>query len=138
MRMNDTKINEGNKMSPSIDIQSEILEKIFHEPNRLSIMSILCAADKGMSFNEIREACSLTDGNLSRHLKALEESGAVVITKKFVDNKPRTTVSISASGLERFNEYLSALSEILNRAKKSLRPEKKITSVVVHGKIARA
>lgn len=117
-------------MSSSINQHSELLEKIFHEPNRLSIMSVLCAADKGMSFNEIKEACGLTDGNLSRHLKALEESGAIAITKKFVDNKPRTTVSISASGLERFNEYLSALSEILNKAKKSLKFEKKYASVM--------
>jgi DNA-binding MarR family transcriptional regulator len=125
------------KMSSNISQQGEFLEKIFHEPNRLSIMSILCAAEKGMSFNEIRDECSLTDGNLSRHLKALEESGAVVVTKKFVDNKPRTTVSISAAGLERFTEYLSALSEILNKAKKSLKTEKKSVSVI-HGKTVRA
>jgi DNA-binding transcriptional ArsR family regulator len=120
-------------MADKINNTSEILEKIFHEPSRLSIMSVLCAAEKGMSFNEIREACGLTDGNLSRHLKALEESGAISVTKKFVDNKPRTTVLISASGLERFNEYLSALSEILNKAKKSLKPEKRQVAVI-HGK----
>jgi DNA-binding transcriptional ArsR family regulator len=124
-------------MSDKINTPSEILEKIFHEPNRLSIMSALCASDKGMSFNEIREACGLTDGNLSRHLKALEESGAIVITKKFVDNKPRTTVSISASGIERFHEYLTALAAILNKARKSLKSEKKCASVM-HGKTARA
>ena len=118
------------KMSSNINQQSELLERIFHEPNRLSIMSFVCAAEKGMSFNEIRDACSLTDGNLSRHLKALEESGTVVVTKKFVDNKPRTTVSISGAGLERFTEYLSALSEILNKAKKSLKSEKKSVSPI--------
>ena len=116
---------------------SDEINKIFHEPNRLSMMSALCASDRGMSFNEIREACGLTDGNLSRHLKALEESGAIVITKKFVDNKPRTTVSISASGIESFHEYLTALAAILNKARKSLKPEKKYASVM-HVKTARA
>ncbi len=124
-------------MPDNMNNPSDILEKIFHEPNRLSIMSALCASDKGISFNEIREACGLTDGNLSRHLKALDESGAIVITKKFVDNKPRTTVSISPSGIERFHEYLTALAEILNKARKSLKPEKKYASVI-HGKTARA
>ncbi|HBC85619.1 MAG TPA: transcriptional regulator [Lentisphaeria bacterium] len=115
----------------------ELIEKVFHEPNRLSIMSVLCAADKGMTFNEIKEACNLTDGNLSRHLKALEEAGVIRIDKKFVDNKPRTTVVISASGLERFNEYLTALGEILDRAKKALKPEK-AHAAVLHARTARA
>lgn len=103
----------------------EILEKIFHEPKRLSIMSALCAAENGLSFTELKELCGLTDGNLNRHLKVLEDAGAVLIKKKFIDNKPRTTVFISSDGLERFNEYLEVLSEILKKAKKSLRPEKK-------------
>lgn len=124
-------------MSPNIYQNSELLERIFHEPNRLSIMSLLCANEKGMSFNDIREACGLTDGNLSRHLRALEDAGAIVITKKFVDNKPRTTVSISASGLERFNEYLSALGEILEQARKALKPEKKHASLI-HGRTVKA
>jgi len=115
----------------------ELFEKVFHEPSRLSIMSVLCAADKGMTFNEIKEACSLTDGNLSRHLKALEEADVIVISKKFVDSKPRTTVTISAKGLERFNEYLTALGEILAKAKKALKPDK-LHEPVLHARTARA
>jgi len=103
----------------------ENIEKIFHEPNRLSIMSALCASDNGMTFNELKNICGLTDGNLSRHLKVLEEAGAVQIEKKFVDNKPKTTIFISSTGLERFNDYLAALGEILKKAKKAMRPEKK-------------
>ena len=83
----------------------DALEKIFHEPNRLAIMSHLCAADGGISFGELRDACNLTDGNLNRHLKALEEAGAVKIAKTFVDAKPRTTISISKTGLDRFGVH---------------------------------
>lgn len=101
----------------------ESIERIFHEPNRLSIMSALCAAEKGLAFGELKEICGLTDGNLSRHLKALEDAGAVRIEKKFVASKPRTTIFISADGLEKFNDYLNALGEVLKKAKKSLRPE---------------
>jgi DNA-binding transcriptional ArsR family regulator len=103
----------------------DALGKIFHEPNRLSIMSAVCAADHGLSFGELKEQCDLTDGNLNRHLKVLEEAGAVRIKKEFVDNKPRTTVQMSKKGLDRFNEYLMALNEVLKKAKKALPEESK-------------
>ena len=47
------------------------LERLFHEPNRLAILSALCTARNGISFTDLRDACRLTDGNLNRHLKAL-------------------------------------------------------------------
>ena len=96
------------------------LEKIFHEPNRLAIMSTLCAAEKGMSFPELREACNLTDGNLNRHLKVLSENSAVRIKKKFVEDRPRTTVTLSAAGLKRFQDYLQALEAVLLNARTAL------------------
>ena len=98
----------------------EALEKIFHEPSRLAIMSALCAADDGLSFAELKETCSLTDGNLNRHLKVLEDSEVVRIRKTFVDSKPRTTVRLSKTGLARFNEYLAALEEVLQTARAAL------------------
>lgn len=96
------------------------LEKIFHEPNRLSIMSALCAAEEGMSFPELKQACDLTDGNLNRHLKVLSEHSAVRIKKKFVDDRPRTTVTLTSSGLARFQEYLAALEQVLVSARAAL------------------
>jgi DNA-binding transcriptional ArsR family regulator len=116
----------------------EALERIFHEPNRLAIMSALCAANnEGLSFNELKEQCDLTDGNLNRHLKVLEEAGAVAIEKSFVDAKPRTTVSFSRDGLDRFSEYLAALSEVLQKAKKAL-PVESRKALPVLGKTVRA
>lgn len=96
---------------------TDSLEKIFHEPNRLSIMSALCAAKAGLSFPELKQICKLTDGNLNRHLKVLSDNSAVRIKKKFVDDKPRTTVTLSAKGLARFQEYLSALEQVLVTAR---------------------
>ncbi len=96
------------------------LEKIFHEPNRLAIMSALCAAESGLSFPELKQACNLTDGNLNRHLKVLSENAAIRIKKKFVDDRPRTTVTLSPSGLTRFQDYLSALEAVLLNARTAL------------------
>jgi DNA-binding HxlR family transcriptional regulator len=112
--------DRGMSMNETTNHPCAALEKIFHEPHRLAIMSALCAADSPLSFNEIKEACLLTDGNLSRHLKALEDFGAVLIRKTFVDVKPRTTVSLSADGLERFNEYLAALEDVLLKARQAM------------------
>jgi len=111
-------------MKENTDNPYEALEKIFHEPNRLAIMSSLCASEGGLSFNELKTECALTDGNLNRHLKALEEAGAVRIEKAFVDTKPRTTVFLSKKGLDSFSAYLEALSEVLKKAKSAIRVEK--------------
>jgi len=88
-------------------------------------MSSLCASAEGMTFNELKEACAMTDGNLSRHLQALEKEGAVKIKKSFVDSKPRTTVAVSQSGRLAFVEYLGALEEMLEDANRALKAEKK-------------
>jgi DNA-binding transcriptional ArsR family regulator len=101
------------------------LEKIFHEPARLAIISALCAADKGITFSNLKAECNLTDGNLNRHLKVLKESDVVRVKKAFVADKPQTTIFISPAGLDRFNEYLEALADVMKRARKALPKEKK-------------
>lgn len=109
----------------------EALERIFHEPNRLAIMSALCAAENGMTFNDLKAACNLTDGNLNRHLKALEETASVRIEKKFVGLKPRTTVYISPAGLERFRQYLDALETMLKTARNAIPETRKAPAVLL-------
>jgi len=116
-------------MSTSDQNPFDALEKIFHEPNRLAIMSALCATENGLTFNALREQCGLTDGNLNRHLKVLEEADAILITKAFVKNKPQTTVSISKKGLKRFEEYLTALQQVLTAAQQGLQEERIPVSV---------
>lgn len=103
----------------------DALERIFHEPNRMAILSVLCAARGGLPFTELRDRCGLTDGNLSRHVKTLEEAGVVRCTKAFVDGKPRTTVTLTTSGTKRFQVYLDALAEALKQAKDALATEPK-------------
>lgn len=111
------------------------LEKIFHEPARLAIMSALCMATDGMTFTELKRECDLTDGNLNRHLKVLKESKVVRIRKAFVDDKPRTTVTVTAKGLERFNDYLEALADVMKQARKAL-PKDKAAKAAPGGKTA--
>jgi DNA-binding transcriptional ArsR family regulator len=113
-------------MSEKENTAGDVLERIFHEPARLAIMSALGAAGgDGKTFNGLKADCGLTDGNLSRHLKVLEEAGSVRIEKRFVDLKPRTTVYISAAGLVRFRQYLDVLEEMLKTARSAIPETKK-------------
>ena len=101
------------------------LDKLFHEPNRLSILSALGGAIDGMTFSEIKQQCSLTDGNLSRHLKTLEDAGAIRITKSRLGKRSSTRAVLSALGRERFIVYLKTLEEVLVHASRSMVAEEK-------------
>lgn len=129
-------------MSVPHDNPWSALERVFHEPNRMAIISTICAADDdGVSFNELKEKCELTDGNLSRHLKTLEEAGIVRIRKTFVGPRPRTTVFMTNDGREKFVEYLDALETALKKAAKSIaaaEKESRAKRSAFAGKAARA
>src|SRR6185312_15292101 len=96
------------------------LNRLFHEPNRLAIISALCSAGDGMTFNDLKEECDLTDGNLSRHLKSLQEARMIRIKKSFVKTKPQTTIFLTERGREHFVSYLEALEEVLLKAAESV------------------
>lgn len=107
------------------------LKQIFHEPNRLAIMSTLVNAPDGIAFNDLKEECNLTDGNLSRHLQMLGKAKAIKIKKSFVGNKPRTTVYLSDRGRDHFLEYLQALDEVLRMAAEALPKSEKAASLLL-------
>ena len=96
------------------------LQRVFHEPNRLAIMSALGGEVDGMTFRQLKERCDLTDGNLSRHLKTLEESGVVKIRKRFVGARPQTSVMLTPEGRNNFVAYLNALETVLQQAAEAM------------------
>ena len=108
-------------MSREPDNPCADLERLFHEPNRLAILSNLVGAPDGMTFTQLRDQCQLTDGNLSRHLKTLADAGAVRIEKAFVGVKPCTTVFLTEEGRESFLQYLDALEAVLKKASAAAR-----------------
>ena len=95
----------------------EGLQRAFHEPKRLALMAALIgAAEREMSFNELKGECDLTDGNLNRHLRTLEAAGAVAFRRVQGPGRPQTVVSLTKGGERAFLDYLSALEEVLNLA----------------------
>ena len=89
------------------------LERVIHEKARLSIMSSLAAHPEGLLFNDLKDLCSLTDGNLSRHLQLLQESKLVEVWKGFKNNRPQTLVRLTDDGKKRFLEYVQELEQVV-------------------------
>ena len=76
------------------------------------------AASPELSFTDIREALTMTDGNLSVHLRTLQEAGYVAMTKTFHDRRPLTTCSLTPAGRKAFADYIDLLEQIVHQAKK--------------------
>ena len=95
------------------------LERIIHERARLSILTSLASHPKGLLFNDLKAMCSLTDGNLSRHMTMLAEAGLVEIEKGEKNNRPTTRCRLTDSGRTRFLNYLSVLESVLADANKA-------------------
>ncbi len=94
----------------------EGLDRIMHEKARLGILTSLLARPEGILFNELKELCSLTDGNLSRHIQALQEAELVEVWKGFRGRRPQTLCRLSAQGRKRFIEYLEELQKVIQDA----------------------
>ena len=80
----------------------EGLDRVIHEKARLSIVTSLATHSAGLIFNDLKDLCALTDGNLSRHLQILSESGLIQIWKGFKDNRPQTMCQLTVEGRKRF------------------------------------
>jgi DNA-binding transcriptional ArsR family regulator len=96
----------------------EGLDRVIHERARLSVLTSLVTHPKGLAFGDLKQLCSLTDGNLSRHLRVLEEGKMVEIVKKQDRNRSLTICRITASGRARYVEYLSTLEQVVRDAER--------------------
>ncbi len=96
------------------------LARSMHEPKRLAILSTVAAEPEGVSFGELKDSCDLTDGNLNRHLKVLEEEKIVRLKKITGDGRARTLVIMTAAGRKKFLAYLDSLEAALRQAAQSV------------------
>ena len=92
------------------------LDRVIHEKGRLAIMSMLAASPE-LSFTEMRDTLKMTDGNLTTHIRTLQEAGYVSITKSFQNNRPLTTCSLTVGGKKAFTNYINLLEEIIQQTK---------------------
>ena len=92
------------------------LDRVIHEKGRLAIMSMLAASPE-LSFTELRDALEMTDGNLTSHMRTLQEAGYVSVSKSYENNRPLTTSSLTAAGKKAFASYVNLLEQIVRQNK---------------------
>ena len=101
-----------------MDVKSLLeLNPLLSDRVRLAIMTALSAADGPMDFTTLLQTLELSKGNLSTHMRKLEEGGLVDVKKEFVGRKPRTTYRCSKSGQKELTIYLEKIENILKQAK---------------------
>jgi DNA-binding MarR family transcriptional regulator len=92
------------------------LDRVIHEKGRLAIMSSLAGSPE-LSFTELRESLGMTDGNLTTHIRTLQEAGYVAVTKSFQNNRPLTTCVLTPAGRRAFADYIDLLEQIVAQAR---------------------
>ena len=92
------------------------LDRVIHEKGRLGIMSMLAASPE-LSFTELRDALEMTDGNLTSHMRTLQEAGYVSVSKSYKNNRPLTTCSLTPAGKKAFANYVNLLEQIVQQNK---------------------
>ena len=92
------------------------LDRLIHERARLAILSSLAAHENGLTFNDLKDLCALTDGNLSRQLQMLKEATFVDIEKGTSGNRPQTICRLTRTGRKRFLEYVAELEKVVSNA----------------------
>ena len=89
------------------------LDRTIHEKARLGILASLAAHPHGLIFGDLKDLCSLTDGNLSRHLQTLEEAKLVEVWKRFEHKRPQTLCRLTDLGRERLLAYIAELEQVV-------------------------
>ncbi|HEV2530540.1 transcriptional regulator [Phenylobacterium sp.] len=95
------------------DFDIERLDEVIHGRLRLGIMAYLSSAGAA-DFNALKARLQATDGNLSVHLRKLEDAGYIAIDKSFVGKKPLTQAVITQAGRTAFIRYLDAMASLVN------------------------
>jgi DNA-binding MarR family transcriptional regulator len=86
------------------------LDETLHSRIRLAAASALMGVEEA-EFTWLRDAIGATDGNLSTHMRKLEEAGYVKVRKTFAGRRPATFFSLSPEGREAFARYVEELAK---------------------------
>jgi DNA-binding HxlR family transcriptional regulator len=84
---------------------------------RLTIMANLAMEDGPVDFNTLLQELGLTKGNLSTHVRKLEEAELIEIRKEFVGRKPKTTYVCTKKGKKEMQKYLETVEAVLKKTK---------------------
>ncbi len=91
----------------------EDLDPLLHSQLRLAIISMLIGSEK-IEFTYIKEETKAAAGNISIQIKKLQEAGYIHVEKTFVNNYPKTLISITNKGVKAFESYVETLKKYIN------------------------
>lgn len=94
----------------------EGIDEVIHGRVRLGVMAYLSGAGSA-DFNTLKTRLQATDGNLSAHLRKLEDAGYITVDKAFVNRKPLTTLTLTDAGRKAFAGYLAAISKLVEETR---------------------
>ena len=106
-------IKDKDSISDNTKPLASEIDKVIHEPARLLIVSYLFLLESA-DFIYLKNETGLTWGNLSTHMRKLEDAGYVEIKKTFVLKKPHTMASLTEKGIIAFEDYKQKMNGILN------------------------
>lgn len=90
------------------------LDDVIHSRIRLAVMALLITVEEA-EFNFLKEKVNATDGNMSVHLKKLEDAGYISVKKEFINRKPRTMYALTKTGRRAFEAYLEQLEKMVKK-----------------------
>ncbi|GGY88693.1 winged helix-turn-helix domain-containing protein [Streptomyces poonensis] len=93
---------------------TQSLDDTVHQRVRLGILTIAREADR-VEFSFLKKQLAVTDGNLSRHLKVLEESKLITVEKGYAGRRPRTWIALTPEGAQALDAELRALRALVLR-----------------------
>lgn len=89
------------------------LHPLLADRTRLALMVAIGSSEDEVDFNMLRSSLELSKGNLSSHLRKLEDANLILITKVFVDRRPKTTYTCTEEGRAALEKYLTQVERIL-------------------------
>jgi len=96
------------------DFNYHEIDDVIHSRIRTAVMAVLVSVDEA-EFTFIREKINATDGNLSVHLKKLEEHNYISVKKEFIERKPVSRYRITETGRKAFEDYIKKLESIIKK-----------------------
>ncbi len=99
-------------MSDETEFDYRDIDDVIHGRVRLSVMAYLSGADMA-DFNELKAKVGGTDGNLSVHLRKLEDAGYVKVKKQFRGRRPQTICQLTRKGRGAWIAYIARMEEFL-------------------------
>lgn len=91
------------------------IDDVIHGRLRLGIMAYLSSVSPAI-FGELRDKVQATDGNLSTHLRKLEEANYVRQEKSFVGKRPQTRIFLTDSGREAWLAWIEHMQGLIDAA----------------------